>query len=140
MTAQQIAHKKYLNSQRELASDKAVELRVFASITSKMRAADTNEIGGMSKLAEALYDNVKLWNLLLIDLTNPENPLPLDLKTSIISLSEFTQKHTVKVMAGRATHDVLIDINQAMIDGLRQSRSIQAMANNQTHEQEIEAA
>ena len=121
MTTQQLARNSYKNSLKELASDKAIELRVFASITSRLRAADISEIGGMTKLAEALTDNAKLWNILLIDLTNPENPLPLDLKTSIISLAEFTQAHTLKVLAGLATHDVLIDINQSVINGLRTS-------------------
>lgn len=140
MTAQQLAQKNYLNSQRELASDKAVELRVFASITSRMRAADIDEIGGMSKLAEALFDNVKLWNVLLVDLTNPENKLPLDLKTNIISLAEFTQKHTLKVMAGTATHDVLLDINQAMIDGLRASQDVVSPTSTEDVTTQVEAA
>ena len=121
MTTQQLARDSYKNSQKELASDKAIELRVFASITSRLRAADIDKIGGMTELAEAITDNVKLWNILLIDLSNPENPLPLDLKKSIISLAEFTQAHSLKVLAGLATHGVLIDINQSMINGLRTS-------------------
>lgn len=134
MSTQQLAQQSYTNTQRELASDKSVELRVFTSITSRLRATDTDELGGTIKLFEALGDNVKLWNILLVDLSNPENPFPLDLKTSIIELAEFTQIHTLKIYAGEATHQVLVDINQAMINGLRASLSLEKPIGNSATE------
>ncbi len=130
MSHQTLARQHYTNSQRELASDKAIEIHIFSSITSRMRAINMEEIGAMSKLAEALNDNVKLWNILMIDLTRPENPLPHSLKTSIIELAEFTQKHTFKVLSGSANHDVLIDINTAIINGLRESLRLENQMKN----------
>jgi len=50
-----------------------------------------------------------------------DNKLPLELKTGLLSLAEFTQDHSRKVMLGQASHDVLIDINMSIIGGLRQS-------------------
>ena len=119
MTAASFAQKAYKNSQRELTSEKAIELRVFAQITSRMRAADISAPGGMAKLAEALTDNMKLWNILFTDLSLESNKMANDLKAQIMSLAKFTQSQTLDVLAGRAKHDVLIDINQAMIDGMR---------------------
>lgn len=119
MTQTQLAKRGYQTVKRELASEKNIEFQVFASITSRMRAVDMNQADGMVKLSEALIDNAKLWNILYIDLLNPQNPLPLDLKNSLLSLSEFTQKQTHKILQGEATHDVLIDINNSVIDGLR---------------------
>lgn len=78
----------------------------------------------MVKLAPALVDNAKLWKILLLDLVKPENTLPIELKSSLISLAEFTQKHTLQVLASKASHDVLIDINQSIITGLRQSADL----------------
>ena len=95
MTAASFAQKAYKNSQRELTSEKAIELRVFAQIKSRMRAADISAPGGMAKLAEALTDNMKLWNILFTDLSLESNKMPNDLKAQIMSLAKFTQSHTL---------------------------------------------
>jgi len=133
MTAASFAQQAYKNSQRELASEKSIELQVFSQITSRLRAADVSQIGGMSKLAEALTDNVKLWNILLTDLSFETNTLPEDLKAQIISLAKFTQMHTLEVLGGRAKQDVLIDINQAMINGMRAGAKVKL----EKHEKEV---
>ncbi|MDB2438714.1 flagellar biosynthesis regulator FlaF [Hellea sp.] len=123
----------YKTVQREINSDKTIELNVFISVTSALRRVDKEEIGGATKLAEALTDNAKLWKILFIDLVNPENPLPLPLKSSLMSLAKFTQIHTLQVLSGKADHQVLIDINQSIIEGLRQSAALEQAAKD-THE------
>ncbi len=118
------ARRGYKTVQREMNSDKAVELKVFTSVTSALSRVDNDAIDGPAKLAEALVDNAKLWSVLFVDLVNPENTLPLDLKTSLITLAEFTQIQTLKVLGGEADHQILIDINQSIITGLRQSATL----------------
>lgn len=131
----------YKTVQREMNSDKAIELKVFTSVTSALSRADKEAIGGSSELAQALIDNAKLWKILFVDLVNTENPLPLALKTNLISLAEFTQAHTLKVLGGTADHQVLIDINQSMITGLRQSAAFaQTATQPQKNSPAIEAA
>jgi len=70
---------------------------------------------------KAVIENLKLWKILFLDLVNPDNKLPLDVKKSLIELSDFTQSHSRKVLLGEATHDVLIDINNSIIAGLRRA-------------------
>lgn len=115
------AQQGYKTAQRELTSFKGIELKVFTAVTSALKSVDVEELNAMVKLAPALIDNAKLWKILFIDLTSPENALPATLKNSLISLAEFTQKHTLKVFAGDADHTVLIDINESIIAGLRES-------------------
>ncbi|MGJ8562377.1 MAG: flagellar biosynthesis regulator FlaF [Alphaproteobacteria bacterium] len=115
------AQQTYKVAQREFTSTKEIELKVFAVITGNLKKVDMNAVGAHSELADALLENAKLWNIIFIDLINPENPLPMPLKESLISLAEFTQKHTVEVLSGNATHQVLIDINTDVIKGLRDS-------------------
>jgi flagellar protein FlaF len=115
------AQQGYKTVQREMNSDKAIELKVFISITSSLSQVDPAEIGGAAALAQALVDNAKLWKILFIDLVNPENPMPMDLKQNLISLAEFTQLHTLKVLSGSADKQILIDINKSVISGLRES-------------------
>ena len=118
------AHQAYKNAQRELTSSKGIELKVFQRVTSDLRSVNLDEIGGAAKLAEAVVQNAKLWRILFVDLINPENELPMPLKESLLSLADFTQKHTFKVLSGDADHQVLIDINQSIIQGLRDSARI----------------
>lgn len=130
----------YKTVQREMNSDKAIELKVLISVTSALSRADKEAIGGATKLAEALIDNAKLWNILFLDLVNPDNPLPMDMKNNLISLAEFTQAHTLKVLGGNADHQVLIDINQSLIAGLRQSTALAQTTQSQKNSLTIEAA
>ena len=119
MTTTNLAYKTYATTSRETASDRQIELRIFSSITSRMKSADITKPGGFSELAEAMQDNVRLWNILTVDVLNEKNPLPDETKAYIINLGEFTRQHTFKVLGGEASVDVLIDINKAIIDGLR---------------------
>lgn len=127
------AQQTYKVAQRELTSPKEIELKVFASVTSALLNVDTKAPDGATQLATALLDNAKLWRIVFTDLVNPENPLPMPLKESLISLAEFTQKHTIAVLGGNADHAVLIDINQSVLKGLKES--LRAKARTETQKQ-----
>ena len=107
---------------REISSDRDIEIQLFSSITSRLKKMQDEESFISGDNAQALTENVKLWNLLMIDLLSPSNPYPLDLKSSLISLSDFTRIHTQKIFQKEGTVDVLIDINTAILNGLMQAR------------------
>lgn len=136
MTNSLYAQNVYKTAQRELTSSKGIELKVFTAVTSSLKNVDLNATDKASKLAEAVVENAKLWRIMFMDLVNPENTLPQQLKEQLISLAEFTQAHTFKVLAGDADHQVLIDINESIISGLRQSMKLGGVDNNN----QIEAA
>jgi len=121
MNNMNLARQSYKTVQKDMTSDKSVELRVFMSITAQLRAVDASDKLQFPALSDAIVENLKLWRILFIDLVNPENTLPLDLKTSLIQLAEFTQNHSRRVLLGEATPEVLVDINDSVIAGLRQS-------------------
>lgn len=116
-----LAKQGYKAAQKETASEKSVELRVFMSVTAQLREVDADNKLEFPKLTEAVVENLKLWKILFLDLVNPQNPLPMELKKSLIELADFTQVHSRKVLLGEAKPDVLIDINNSIIAGLRQS-------------------
>lgn len=130
------AHTVYKQAQKELSSPKGIELKVFMSVTSAIKAVNMDAPGAKSKLYEALLENAELWRVIFIDLINPENALPTDLKHNLISLADFTQKHTQAVLGGHADHQVLLDINESVIAGLRES----VRANRANAQRETEAA
>jgi len=119
MSNKYTAQRGYGQVQRETASDKHIELQLFSKITARLRAASSENEHLTPQLAEALLENTKLWNLLFCDLVNPENQLPLELKSSLISLSKFTSAHTQRVLRGQAGPAVLIEINESIILGLK---------------------
>lgn len=71
-------------------------------------------------LAEALYENNKLWTALAADCMHEDNQLPEDLRARIISLAIFTQKHMHKVLSHKESAIPLLEINAMILRGLKQ--------------------
>lgn len=118
MTAALQAHRLYKTTQRDISSDKNIELNIITNLTARLRTIDMNEIGAMTQAAPILVDNARFWTVLYTDLLNPDNPFPLDLKNGLLALGEFVQRQTRLVLQGGGKVDVLIDINQSVIKGL----------------------
>lgn len=109
---------------------RGAEYEVFARITRRLRQAQTGaEAGarvggqagntGFADLVRALHDNRSLWTALAADVATAENGLPADLRARIFYLFRFTAHHTRRVLAGEASAEVLIDVNTAVMRGLR---------------------
>ncbi len=119
MYASEMARRGYAQSQKEVATETELELKIFTEITGRLAAADPKTTEGYIALAEAVNDNARLWNLLFIDMTHEGNMMPIELRNGLIYLAEFTRLHTVKVLQGSATPEILIEINKSIIAGKR---------------------
>jgi flagellar protein FlaF len=71
-------------------------------------------------LAEALHENNRLWMTLAIDVAHPDNLLPDELRARIVYLAEFTRQHSHKVMRKLESAVPLLEINAAILKGLKQ--------------------
>ena len=100
---------------------RSTEYEAVARITHQMQSADAKGSAGFAALVEALHANKKLWRIFAIDVADAANPLPKDLKARIFYLAEFTQQHTSKVLARRESVAPLLEINTAILRGLRSS-------------------
>ncbi|WP_134679697.1 flagellar biosynthesis regulator FlaF [Paracoccus ravus] len=94
-----------------------MEYDVFAEVTRALLQApaechDRRTITAVSR-------NNELWTVLSADLQHPENGLDAGLRANLISLAQFSLRHGQNVLAGQATTEVLIDINKAVMKGLR---------------------
>lgn len=109
----------YRQGQSPSRSLKSVEYDLLASITQKLkqglRDRDTNFVG----LAQAIMENQQLWTAFALDVGTPGNALPPKLRAQIVYLCEFTILHSSKVLANQSSPEVLIDINMAIMRGLR---------------------
>lgn len=111
----------YKTTTRETATSKDIELKIFSSVTSQLSNIDPEEPGGFTKLAEVLHENVQLWTTIMADVAGDGNQLPLELRAQIFNLGEFIRRHTLRVLEGADTVDAIVDINRAIIAGLRES-------------------
>ncbi|WP_293574058.1 flagellar biosynthesis regulator FlaF [Phaeobacter sp.] len=102
---------------------KNLEYEVIARITRRMVAAAQKGKPGFGELAEALKDNRKLWSIFAVEVSSPNNPLPEELKAQLLSLGTFTNQHTSKVLARKGDVRLLVEINTAIMRGLRSGAS-----------------
>lgn len=120
MTALDLARTAYSGLAAPVRTARSVEYDLIARITRRLRAAARLRDGDFPEFAAALHENVKLWTLLAQDVASADNALPDDLKARLIYLYEFTMHHSRQSLAEGADIDVLIDINTAVLRGLRE--------------------
>ena len=100
-------------------SDRRAEYEIIGKVTQQLRDRAIDRKSNFSALAEALHINQKLWTALVVDIADPKNPLPDDLKARIIYLAEFTAHHTRRVLREKASVLPLLEINMAVLRGLK---------------------
>lgn len=101
---------------------RSLEYEAIARITGRMTVAGRSlDDGRFAKLAAALHENGKLWTIFATEVADKANPLPQDLKARLFFLGEFTRRHTERVLSGEASIEPLIEINTAVMRGLRGS-------------------
>jgi flagellar protein FlaF len=103
---------------RAIGSDRDVEVQVFQTAISKLRPYSGPDFKLTSEAAAVLSENLKLWDLLTVDLVHPDNQLDTELVAQLIGLARFVRFHTHGLYAGTGTVDVLLDINIAVMQGL----------------------
>ena len=109
-------------------SPRQVEYQAFAKITKALSRSAANHAAASPEeapkrfpdLAAALHENLRLWSVVLTSVVSDANALPAQLRASLAYLADFTRDHTRKVLRGEADAAALIDVNTAVMRGLRQ--------------------
>ena len=118
MNAQTMAQRAYAQTAASTRTDRAIEYDLIAKVTHRIKVAAEAGPTAYPKLVEALYDNRRLWTALAVDVADPENKLPAELRAQIFYLSEFIQTHTGKVLARKARLAPILEVNAAVLRGL----------------------
>jgi flagellar biosynthesis activator protein FlaF len=98
---------------------RAAEYEVIARITQRLSAASARRKDNFPGLIAALAENEQLWTTLAADVASDGNGLPQALRAKLFYLYRFTAEHSRKVRLGAASPDVLVEINTAVLRGLR---------------------
>lgn len=119
MNAIRDSHAAYASATHAVKTPRGTEYDAFARATQRMKTAQDHGANGFADLADAVLTNRKLWTLLAVDISDRDNALPRDLRARIMYLADFTREHSRLVLQRKASADALIDINRAMMAGLR---------------------
>jgi flagellar protein FlaF len=115
-----MARTAYSSTATPIRTHQSTEYDAFAKITRRLKSATDSGKSGFAALVAAIHDNRRLWALLAGDVAGADNALPQPLRAQIFYLAEFTLQHSAKVLDGSADAGVLVDINTAVMRGLRQ--------------------
>jgi flagellar protein FlaF len=112
-----MARRAYAPTTAPTRSDRSIEYEVIARITARLKKAIQSD--NRRRLIEAMHENRQLWRTLAVDVADEGNLLPRDLRARIFYLAEFTDIHTSKVLAGKENPVPLLEINTAILRGLK---------------------
>jgi flagellar protein FlaF len=119
MNSTAFVHSAYASAAAPIRTERDSEYAVFARVTHALKSLDESDKRAFTQLAEAVTDNQRLWSTLSEDLMHDGNKLPDALRAQLIGLAEFVRKHSLQVLAGKASIVPLIDINTSIMRGLR---------------------
>lgn len=113
----------YTSMQKEHLSGRELEASVLTRAGLMLKAVQENWQGPdrEQKLMEAVKFNQKVWSFFQAELSDPENPLPKNLREDILNLSLFIDKRLFEVMANpdKDKLQIVIDIDFNIAAGLR---------------------
>ncbi len=113
----------YNNMQKDNLSGRELEASVLtrAGLMLKQVQENWNAPDRDQKLGDAIKFNQKVWSFFQAELTDPENPLPKNIREDILNISIFIDKRLFEVLASpeREKLSIIIDINFNIASGLR---------------------
>lgn len=98
---------------------RSIEFSVLAKTTRQLQQAAQNKSENFPHFVQALNNNRNLWSIFMNDLYDPDNGLDQNLKIQLIELGHFVQKQTSKILGDKASVRPLLDINAAILRGLK---------------------
>lgn len=119
MSKLSLAQGAYAAPSDAIRTARSIEYDLFARITRRLSQSHARKAEDFAGFAMALGDNGRLWRQLAADLADPGNALPAELRARLFYLYEFTAAHSRKLLRGEGGIEVLVEINTAVMRGLR---------------------
>ena len=108
-------------SAQSTVSPRELEANLLIKAATRLQSVSDDWGNRAGELDEALTYNRRLWTLLVSAVIAEDNPLPVGIKTNIISLANFVFNRTFQIAADPQPQrlDVLVGINRDIAAGLR---------------------
>ena len=110
----------YTSNQRQNEDSRETDKRALLSCASRLKAALDGGGQDMKEYGEAIKHNQRLWTVFQVALCDPENPLPRELKITLLNLSRYIDRVSFRAVTEFAPQllNSLIDINRIIAAGL----------------------
>ena len=118
---QQAAASAYGRVAQATQSPRDLEASLLMKSAHRLQVVQDGWQAGVSDLLDALTYNRKIWTVLATAATEPDNPLPQQIKTNIAQLAAFIFQRTIATQIEPAPEKLsaLIKINRDIAAGLR---------------------
>ncbi|HBM91258.1 MAG TPA: flagellar biosynthesis regulatory protein FlaF [Rhodospirillaceae bacterium] len=119
-------HSSYTEHQRTFETTREGEARALLSCAAKLEDVRADDIS-REDVGTAIRHNQKLWSLFQVSLCEPSNPLPKELKGTLLNLSRYIDKVSFRILAGSEKELIrsLISINRTIAKGLNVNNEAQ---------------
>lgn len=118
----------YKRTLAETESPRQIERRVMSRLTGELERYQSQFDGAPDPaarltlladgLSQAIWENQRLWQGFVVDLSDPENALPASLRAAMISIGLWVERHSQLALRGAAGIGALIEVNRNIIRGL----------------------
>lgn len=119
---QQAAHNVYATMQKEGLTGRALEAHVLTRAAKMLKDCQNHwgEEGHDERFDIAIRFNQKVWTFFQAELTDPENPLPREIKENLLNLSIFIDNRLIEALMNPAPEmlTAVININHNIAAGL----------------------
>jgi len=115
--------KTYEKNALEIGNPRELEAQLLMRAASKLLAVEDGAVTKLADVLSAVRYNRRLWLIFAISTSNPDNPLPIEIRKNVVSLASFVVNRSMTLeTAGEPEPewiDVLININREIAAGLR---------------------
>jgi flagellar biosynthesis regulator FlaF len=115
----------YASAQTAIETPRDLEFRAISHITHNLIEANKPDTKPLDR-TRALNGNIRLWSLLMQDLSSPGNKLPDALKSRYISIGLFARRTSLKALKDKSDLSLLIRLNTDVLDALDRQRQTKA--------------
>jgi flagellar protein FlaF len=108
--------------QKDGLTGRALEAQVLTRAANMLKDCQNhwNENGHDDRFDTAVRFNQKVWTFFQAELSDPENPLPKEIRENVLSLSIFIDRRLIEVLINPVPEPLtaIININQNIAAGL----------------------
>ncbi|MFC4725018.1 flagellar biosynthesis regulator FlaF [Glycocaulis abyssi] len=113
-----MSYQAYQTTAARTEDPRSAEYRLFGQVTRALMVARECGPSELSKRADALDWNRRMWTAFAADCSSEDNKLPESLRAAIISLSIFVSRQTSEAIRDNDAVDTLVEINRTIMQGL----------------------
>ena len=104
----------------QLGTSAPGEIEAWGLTQAAFRMSQAQETADKQSMIDAVRLNWRLWTIFQAELFDPDSTVQADIRTNILSLAQYIDKHTVDFLAKPTADqlDTLININRELAMGL----------------------